>query len=185
MKGTEMKLTPVPLVWIRRQKSVGAIRRQEDIEQSRIEEYGMKTHLTILLAAVFLLTGCEKARLDQQVKELCAKDGGIKVYETVKLPAERFDQRGMINNYRPTQGENALGPEYIFKSETTYYRKGNPEMWRDHHRIFRRLDGKLLSESVRYSRRGGDLPGPWHPSSFACPKEIGLIEKTFIRSDKE
>ncbi|MBP9101513.1 MAG: hypothetical protein KBF68_09110 [Nitrosomonas sp.] len=32
----------------------------------------------------------EKARLDREVKRLCAIDGGIKVYETVKLPAERF-----------------------------------------------------------------------------------------------
>ena len=70
----------------------------------------MKTHQTILLAAAFLLTGCEKARFDQQVKELCAKDGGVKVYETVKMPAEKFNQWGQINFFKPTQGENALVP---------------------------------------------------------------------------
>ena len=61
----------------------------------------MKTALTILIAILTpaLLVGCEKARLDQQVKELCAKDGGIKVYETVKLPPERFDQWGLIKPY--------------------------------------------------------------------------------------
>ena len=66
----------------------------------------MKTQHIILLIAALLLSGCEKARLDQQVKELCAKDGGIKVYETVKLPADRFDQWGMVKPYDPTQGEN-------------------------------------------------------------------------------
>jgi hypothetical protein len=91
----------------------------------------------------------------------------------------------MVNFYKPTQDENALGPEYIFKSETTYYRKGNPEMWRTHVQIIRRSDNRLLGESTRYSRRGGDLTGPWHPSSFSCPKDIGLIEKIFIRSEKE
>lgn len=143
----------------------------------------MKTHLTVLLTAALLLAGCEKARLDQQVKELCSKDGGIKVYETVKLPADRFDQWGMVNNYRPTQGENALGSEYIFKSETTYYRKGNPEMWRDHYRVFRRQDGKLLGEAVSYSRRGGDAPGPWHESSYGCPEKTGdanLVLQLFV-----
>lgn len=122
---------------------------------------------------------------DNQVRELCTKDGGVKVYEAVKLPAEKFDKWGMVNFYKPTQGENTLGPEYVYKSETTYYRRDNPAMWRTHTKVMRRLDGKLLSESVSYSRRGGDLPGLWHPSSFSCPKEIGLIEKTFIRSDKE
>lgn len=186
MKGTEMKLTPVPLVWIRRQKSVGAIRRQEDIEQSRIEEYGMKTHLTILLAAVFLLTGCEKARLDQQVKELCAKDGGIKVYETVKLPADRFDQWGMVKPYDPTQKENALGPDYIVKWNVQHYRDGEPSMRRDHFQVIRQSDLKLLGEAISYSRRGGDIPGPWHPSSLRCPDQaddVMLIKQVFIHSN--
>lgn len=122
---------------------------------------------------------------DKQVRELCASDGGVKVYETVRLPGEKFDKYGQVNFYKPTQGENTLGPEYVFKDETTYYRRGNPEMWRTHYQVIRRSDGKLLSESASYSRRGGDLPGPWHPSSFSCPKEIGLIEKTFISSNKE
>lgn len=137
-----------------------------------------------MLGMLWLALGDQWAA-DRQVRELCAKDGGVKVFETVKLPAEKFDKWGMVNFYKPAQGENALGPEYVYKSEATYYRRDNPEMWRTHAQVMRRLDGKLLSESVSYSRRGGDLPGPWHPSSFACPKEIGLIEKTFIHSDKE
>lgn len=151
----------------------------------------MKTHLTVLLTAALLLTGCEKARLDQQVKELCAKDGGIKVYETVKLPAERFDQWGMVKPYDPTQGEHTLGPEYVFKSDVRYFKRGSPEMWSTHIQIFHRESNKLLGESIRYSRRGGDLPGPWHESSFACPRDAGqelLIRSVFIvtntRSDK-
>ena len=128
----------------------------------------MKTHLTILLAAAFLLAGCEKARLDQQVKELCVKDGGIKVYETVKLPAERFDQWGMVKPYDPTQKENALGVEYLYR-----------------HQVFRRSDGKLLGETISYGRGGGDMPGPWEPSSYHCPptsesSEIALFKKIFV-----
>jgi hypothetical protein len=33
---------------------------------------------------------------DKLVDELCAKDGGIKVYETVTLPKERFNQWGQF-----------------------------------------------------------------------------------------
>jgi len=35
------------------------------------------------------------------------------VYETVELPAEMFNRWGQINFFQPTQGENALGPEYL------------------------------------------------------------------------
>ena len=122
----------------------------------------IKAVMVGIMGMTLVLTGCEKWRLDAQVKELCAKDGGIKVYETVKLPAAKFDKFSQVNFYRPTQGENALGPEYVLKTETHYYRSGNPEMWRDKYQIFQRSDGRLLGEAVNYSRRGGDLPGPWH-----------------------
>lgn len=146
----------------------------------------MKTLPPFLLAAALLplLAGCEKHRLDQQVKELCAKDGGIKVYETVKLPADRFDQWGMVKPYDPTQKENALGPEYLFNREITYYRQGNPDMFRMHTQVVRRSDGKLLGESVFYKRGGGDLPGPWHGSSFMCPElsiANDVLRQVFIK----
>jgi hypothetical protein len=139
----------------------------------------------VLIALGPLLAGCEKARLDAQVRELCAKDGGIKVYETVKLPAEKFNRWGQPNFYDPTGGENALGPEYIYKSEDHYYPTGNPAMIRHHHQVMRRSDGKSLGEAISYGRGGGDLPGPWHGSSFRCPptsesSEIALFKKTFV-----
>lgn len=132
----------------------------------------MKALMTLIVATLMfpLIAGCEKHRLDQQVKELCAKDGGVKVYEVVKLPSDRFDQWGMVKPYDPTQGENALGQEYMFKRETMYYRKGNPDLLRMHTQIIRRSDSKLLGESIFYKRGGGDLPGPWHGSSFMCPE---------------
>lgn len=110
-----------------------------------------------------------KAILDEEVNRLCSIDGGINVYETVKLPADKFNQWGQINFYRPTQGENELGPEYLFKEETTFYRQGNPSMVRYRHQIFSRTDGKLLGETTSYGRGGGDIPGPWEPSNYHCP----------------
>ena len=75
----------------------------------------MKKVILLLFAAlIFYATFfTEKDRLDREVKRLCAMDGGIRVYEKITLPADKFDQRyGQINFYDPTQGENALGPEY-------------------------------------------------------------------------
>ena len=127
--------------------------------------------VSLLLVVVGLIAFFEgrKAYLDHQVRELCAKDGGVKIFETVTLSAERFNQWGQINFYRPTMGESALGPDYFFKQEITYYRRGNPEMSRSTYEVIRRMDKKLLGKTVIYGRGGGDFPGPWHESSFACP----------------
>ena len=147
-------------------------------------------YMRYLMYAAFCASaigGCvrEKDRLDEEVRLLCAKDGGIKINERVGLTADRFDESGFINFYRRMSNE-PLGPEYIFESRVDYYRRGNPEMWRNYYRVIRRLDGKILGESVSYSRRGGDLPGPWHDSSFGCPTHTGdaaLLSEVFVKTN--
>ncbi|MHB9119732.1 MAG: hypothetical protein ACYC2R_15895 [Burkholderiales bacterium] len=139
----------------------------------------------------FWLVAGEKLWLDHQVRELCAKDGGVRVYETVKLPAEKFNKYGQINFYRPIEGENALGPEYVFRLDAHYYRAGNPSLRRYLVQVFRRSDRRLLGESISYDRGGGDLPGPWQPSGFSCPEgpkaagEVPLLENIFVKSTEE
>ena len=57
-----------------------------------LEGIGMKTFIALLLLLP-VIAGCatpSQIMLDAEVKRLCAIDGGIKVYETVRLPAERF-----------------------------------------------------------------------------------------------
>jgi len=118
----------------------------------------MKTFFYFFLILLFLTTcasGPSKTQLDVEVDRLCAIDGGVRVYETVALPSDKFDKWGQINFYRPTQGENALGTEYVFKREIYYYKQGNPDLFRLHTQVYRRLDGKLLGESVFYKRGGG------------------------------
>jgi hypothetical protein len=131
----------------------------------------------------------KKEYYDAQVRELCAQDGGVSVYETVELPAERFTKWGQINFYHPTEGENALGPEYLVKDETRFLRAEteDPTLVRHHFQVFRRTDGKLLGERIAYGRGGGDLPGSWHPSSFSCPdpREGGLLKVLFTKSNSK
>lgn len=160
----------------------------------------MKKIILFLLVAsvVYANFFSEKARLDREVDRLCAIDGGIKVYETVALPPDKFDKRGQINFFRPTEGENRLGPEYIYQWDIHDYKKGDPAingahetaMRRDHIRIIRKSDMKLLGEFVKYHRAGGDLPGPWMPSSHHCPNQLEassiiLIHKIFVKSAEE
>ncbi len=125
---------------------------------------------------------------DWQVRELCAKDGGVKVYETVRLPADKFNQWGQPNFYRPTEGKNALGAEYAFQMNDHYYRQERPTLIRHHDQVVRLSDGKLLGETVSYGRGGGGLPGPWFPSSYTCPDSRvagpnALLKSVFVQSN--
>ena len=132
----------------------------------------------------FWFGGGRKIYWDERVRELCAIDGGVRVYEKVRLPPDKFNQWGQINFYRPDHGENALGAEYIFNSELTYLRMGNPSLHRYKVEVIRRVDRKVLGESIGYSRGGGDLPGPWQPSSFSCQQVYGdvpLLTEIFTR----
>jgi hypothetical protein len=58
------------------------------------------------------------------VDRLCAKDGGLKIYETVTLPPEKFNEYNQINFFRATEHENALGPDYIWKDDEIYLQPG-------------------------------------------------------------
>lgn len=121
----------------------------------------------LCVVGVLMLAGCEKARLDDEVRRLCAIDGGVKVYETVTLPPSRFDEHGITRI--PSMKDATPADEFYYQSEITYLQRGDPDLRRDYAKIIRRSDGKILGESIYYARRGGDIPGPWHPSSFGCP----------------
>jgi hypothetical protein len=125
------------------------------------------------------LTGCtaEKDRLDAEVRRLCALDGGIKVYETVALAPERFDDFGSV--HVPDIRYAKPVDEYYYERNTEYLVRGNPELLRSHTKLVRRADAKLLGEAISYARRGGDLPGPWHPSSFRCPQDVDIARRVF------
>lgn len=123
----------------------------------------------------------KKARADAMVNDLCAKDGGIKVYETVKLPARRFDQYGVVRvPFEPKPGE-----DFYLKSENKwivpYTSEVNISISRENYRLYRVADGKLLGEVVTYLRRGGDPPSPAHPSFYRCPNDVGIEKKVFVR----
>lgn len=145
----------------------------------RVERKRFHAAIGLLLAAAWILVplwevGGKKAYYDTQVKRLCKKDGGIKVYETVRLPAEKFDKYGVVRI--PAKKDAKSEDEYYYEWDIHYYQQRNPEVWRLHFQILRRVNNKLLGEATSYARRGGDIPGPWHESSFGCPDRADISD---------
>jgi hypothetical protein len=140
----------------------------------------------LVSGVIFLLSACERNRLDEEVDRLCRLDGGISVYERVPLPNEMFDKRGLVfpNYVGLPEDKGRYGPDFFVTSERRVIVAGNPEMYRTHIKVIRRSDGKLLGEDVRYTRRGGDLPGPWHPSHHSCAhvtEAPDVVYRIFVR----
>jgi hypothetical protein len=131
----------------------------------------------LLVSTATLVAGCERYRLDQQMEELCRKDGGIKVHEVVKLPPA---EREALLAYRKTAWphEDRYGSEYRYVREHEVLvgkdadpEKGQGQLARWHYAIYRRSDNRLLGEFVAYTRSGGDtFTFGFHPSSNYCPK---------------
>lgn len=157
----------------------------------------MRRVIAIPLVAVplLLLAGCERWALDRKMEELCKKDGGVKVYETVKLPASDFSNIGqpLARYAKPaTAEEDRLGPDYLYisKREVLLGAAANPErgegrLVRLYWAIHRRSDGKLLGEQVEYRRIGGDgFTFGFHPSSASCPHvDRDVSQNVFIRGN--
>lgn len=152
--------------------------------------------LVMIVTAFTVLGWGKKYAADEQMQELCAKDGGAKLYEPVTFPKSEFTESGMpLGRYwsGQTDPENKLGPNYRYVERSEFLRRGDTlrgevQMFKSHQKIFRRSDGKLLGESISYHRSGGDhfinriLDG--HPSSFSCPiRPSHLLTDIFIKSE--
>jgi hypothetical protein len=127
-----------------------------------------------ILSVPALISNGVKAHYDRQVREMCAKDGGVRVYEMVRLAPEKFNEWGQVRI--PYKLRAKPDDQYFYESLTNQLRNGNPEIWQSQHKVYRRADDKLLGESLGYARRGGDLPGPWHESSFGCPGNADITD---------
>lgn len=153
----------------------------------KILHFGIAALLfSVWFGGAFWMVAGKKMYYDAEVRELCAKDGGVKVYETVVLRPALVDKFGRITI--PDKSKVKPADEYYYESETYSYRKGSVEISQDQYQIVRRSDGKILGKSIFYSRGGGNLPGPWHGSSFICPDPTtaqGLENAIFVRRDKK
>ena len=89
----------------------------------------------------------EADRLDAEAQRLCAIDGGVKVYETVVLPPDKFNELGQA---LVPLGQDDRGWGYYVKSEEKklFGDEGTPKLIRFVESVVRASDGKTLATSV-------------------------------------
>ena len=157
-------------------------------QPSETKQKILRISIGVLLFAIwfggaFWEVAGKKMYWDAKVLELCAKDGGVKVYETVELTPNLLDWAGRISI--PSKSKATAEDYYFYEMEDQYLRKKNPKIIRTRTVIIRRSDNKILGESIRYGRGGGDLPGPWEASNYNCPTiskdNIGIENQIFIK----
>ena len=147
--------------------------------------------IVLLLALAPLLTlgfyEGRKAYWDAKVREMCAKDGGIVVFERVSLSAKDVERLGGKGKDIPLPERRSAGTEAKFVSETqiTVIRPTNPEIRRYQVDIYAVEDNRRLAQYIAYSRGGGDFPTYAHPSSYACNSEITSIGRQVFTIEGE
>lgn len=145
---------------------------------------GAVFRIPALIFTVIMMSGCEKAKVDALMGELCKKDGRAKVYEKVPLPNDRFTQYGDIKFFE-TWNISAEG--FRFQSSCEKIRSKNPTLTRYTYTVIRDSDKKALGTYVVYSRVGGDIlwkPGP--DSSKTCPIDANstqFLRTIFVRKN--
>lgn len=131
-----------------------------------------------------------KWKADRLVDELYAKDGGVKVYETVELPADKFVNGSPQLHIQDIKYIKANDEYYYIFEPTTYITPedrififGILNVIRTHSKLFRAKDNKLLAERIGYGRIGGDpILLPVHPSSYrAGLNETSMEKQVFIK----
>lgn len=125
-----------------------------------------------------------QAYWDARVTELCSKDGGVTVYQKVRLTPEQLS-RGVL----PTTADGRISvaikalshpeaPVYAV-DKITMINERNPRVTRVETAIVRRSDETIVAKRVRYARFGGDFPtGISEASSFLCPDAQRLATET-------
>ena len=144
--------------------------------------------LAALLMAWWLFYPSERDRLDAEAKRLCAIDGGVRVYETVKLPPEKFDQYGRLS---VPSNEDKVGFGYYRKYEYWLLQgpidpSYGPNLTKHKVSILRSNDKKIMGEDIYFQRAGGcPLEGYVQGCGFQCPSSDDQDLEAFIFSKEQ
>lgn len=128
----------------------------------------------------------EMRRLDKEVDRLCAIDGGMRIFETVKLHATMFDEYG-----RPLvpSGKDDTRFGYFVRGEAKILsgprQAPGARLIRDMTQVVRSKDDKVIAERVIYVRSGGywleGIPGIGRGKNCPDPESMDIRAKVFSK----
>lgn len=132
---------------------------------------GIPFGITLLLVLTISFYEARKAYWDRKVTELCEKDGGVVIFEQVRITKEEYERLGGVKGKIPLPREKSAPPNYPFVAESVRspIRSGDLQVYRTESLYKRRADSKVLAKAVSYWRVGGDFPIFDHASQFSCP----------------
>lgn len=145
--------------------------------------------LIVLLILVIGFYEGRKAYWDAQVREMCAKDGGVTIFERVRVSKADIDRRvlpiaGGMLSVAIKELAHPEAPVYGLERITRLHEAGNLRVSRIEVLVIRRTDQAVVAKEVSYGRFGGDLPtGLAHDSSYGCPDlkaNAASLAKLFI-----
>lgn len=127
--------------------------------------------LVLIVLLAFGFFEGRKAYWDGQVKEMCAKDGGVKIGDVIDVDERTYESLrnkfGQIDI--PRVGDpRSVGSIAVHSYNDIYIRRSDPEVRRSEIVVTRASNGAIVAASITYSRVGGDLLA-LHPSYFSCP----------------
>ena len=132
--------------------------------------------LVLLLVLVFAFYEGRKAYWDYRVREMCEKDGGVDIIESITLSKEQAAVLPRANGFIGVAPESLAKPEepVFSRIQRQRIKDGDPSIIRYQQDIVRRSDGHVIAIAVTYVRAGGDIPSFAYPSHFYCP-ELGRL----------
>ena len=140
--------------------------------------------LVLLLVLAVIFFEARKAYWDHQVKLMCEKDGGVKVYEKIILSKSQLSK--LLNEYGqlPTPGKDyaKFSDPFFLESKDMRIRVTNPRLIRSQYDLYRAEDKKMIASAVTYGRSGGDFPTWAHDSSFSCTDFKGPVFLSFEKN---
>lgn len=139
--------------------------------------------IALLTVAVPLLSACSVTAIvnsykgNNEVRNLCKIDGGIKVYETAQIPPGEFPtiipDKG-IPSWEPVRG--VIYKKYRYTESYEYSQPTSLNIYRHKTTISRIEDDKVMGELVYYVRSGEpELPGVHCPENVSSEKLVNAV----------
>lgn len=131
--------------------------------------------LIILIIIWFIYCELNKAYWDNKVAQMCREDGGVIVYEKVKLTKVQAKNIGMVGGYLSISPKTASANiSSLFTEDSTIILKSSsPKILKIERFVYKLGKDESIGKIVSYIRKGGDFPTVVQfPSSFSCPEGI-------------